>query len=115
TEVLEHYAVPRATASEQARHLLEGDLRGHPSHGLRRLDIIVQRLDAGLIIPDASPQSTWGALATLSVDAKQCWGPPAAQWTVHKLQRRPAKSGIAVASMRGANHLGILAPYVERI
>ncbi|NMH99131.1 Ldh family oxidoreductase [Pseudonocardia acidicola] len=115
TGVLERLGTPPAAAREQADMLLEGDLRGHASHGLRRLDVLVGRVRAGLITPDAQPELSWRMPSVLVVDGRGGLGPPTAHRAVDALLDRVGETGVAVAAIRGAGHLGMLAPYVERM
>jgi LDH2 family malate/lactate/ureidoglycolate dehydrogenase len=111
--VLTGLGVPEAAAREQAELLLEGDLRGHASHGIRRLDMLAQRLLNGAVNAAARPTSTWTTDSVLVVDGDGGLGPPVARRAVEELTARVAASGVAVAAVRNANHLGMLAPYVE--
>jgi LDH2 family malate/lactate/ureidoglycolate dehydrogenase len=47
------------TAGLQARWLVEADLRGQDSHGLRRLPILARRMERGLLVPNAEPVMSW--------------------------------------------------------
>jgi L-2-hydroxycarboxylate dehydrogenase (NAD+) len=111
--VLTALGVPEAAARDQAELLLEGDLRGHASHGIRRLDMLAQRLRSGAVHADARPTSTWMTDSVLVVDGGGGLGPPVARQAVGELVARVAETGVAVAAVRNANHLGMLAPYVE--
>jgi L-2-hydroxycarboxylate dehydrogenase (NAD+) len=111
--VLTGLGVPEAAAGEQADLLLEGDLRGHASHGLRRLDVLAQRLRNGAVRASAEPRSTWTTPTVLVVDGDGGLGPPTARRAVERLLGRVGETGVAVAAVRNANHLGMLAPYVE--
>lgn len=113
THVLTGLGVPEAAAREQAELLLEGDLRGHASHGLRRLDMLAQRLRSGAVRASARPTSTWTTASVLVVDGDGGLGPPVARRAVEELLNKVAETGVAVAAVRNANHLGMLAPYVE--
>ena len=113
THVLTGLGVPEAAARDQAELLLEGDLRGHASHGIRRLDMLVQRLRSGAVNAGARPTSTWTTSSVLVVDGDGSLGPPVARQAVEQLVSRVAETGVAVAAVRNANHLGMLAPYVE--
>ncbi len=102
-------------ARQQAGQLLEGDLRGHASHGLRRLDILAQRIENGVADTTAVPVLEWRTPGVLSVDGQRGLGPPTAFSTVAALLDRVEKSGIVIGAVRNANHLGMLAPYVEEM
>lgn len=113
TRVLMALGVAEAPAREQAELLLEGDLRGHASHGLRRLDILAQRLRSGAARASARPAMEWSTPSVLVVDGDAGLGPPIARRSVEELVGRVGETGVAVAAVRNANHLGMLAPYVE--
>lgn len=113
THVLTGLGVPDAAARDQAELLLEGDLRGHASHGIRRLDMLAQRLRSGAVHAGASPTITWTTDSVLVVDGDGGLGPPVARRAVEELVARVGQTGVAVAAVRNANHLGMLAPYVE--
>jgi len=113
--VLTVLGTPESAAGEQADMLLEGDLRGHPSHGLRRLDMLVQRIRAGVVRPAAEPTLDWATQAVLRVGGGHGLGPPTAHRAVEALLTRVRETGVAVAAIRDSNHLGMLAPYVERM
>ena len=84
------------TAHAQAAHLVEAELRGHPSHGLRRLPILVERMRAGLIEPNARPTFTWGADSALTVDGNHGFGPVTAE-----ARRKATESAVSAATIRG--------------
>ena len=113
TGVLRGLGVPKTQAREQAELLLEGDLRGHASHGLRRLDMLAQRLRNGVVRASARPTTSWTTPSVLVVDGDSGLGPPTARRAVGELLGRVGETGVAVAAVRNANHLGMLAPYVE--
>lgn len=113
THVLTGLGVPEVAACEQAEQLLEGDLRGHASHGIRRLDMLAQRLRHGAARASARPTTRWVTSSVLVVDGDSGLGPPTARLAVDELMRRVSGTGVAVAAVRNANHLGMLAPYVE--
>jgi L-2-hydroxycarboxylate dehydrogenase (NAD+) len=98
----------------QAIWLAEGDARGHPSHGIQRLPLIVTRMRAGLTNGTATPRLTWSGSSLAHADGNRCFGPVAGVRTLEALLERAATTGVAIGLIRNANHLGMLAPYVER-
>ena len=113
-------ALVRAGATEpdaviQAAHLVEGELRGHASHGIRRLTALRDRLRAGLITSGIPPTLGWTGASALAVDGNNGFGPVVAHTTIGELLPRAASNGIAIATIRRNHHLGMLSPYVERI
>jgi len=104
-----------ADAVIQAAHLVEGELRGHASHGIRRLTALRDRLLAGLITSGLPPTLEWTGASALAVDGHNGFGPVVAHTAISELLPRAASNGIAIATIRRGHHLGMLSPYVERI
>jgi L-2-hydroxycarboxylate dehydrogenase (NAD+) len=112
--LIAHGAVP-ADADTQAAFLLEGNLRGQQSHGLQRLDVLVGRIRNGVLRCDTTPELTWVTDVALRVDGRAGFGPVVAHRTITELLARAGRTGIALGLIHNSNHLGMLAPYVERI
>ena len=113
--VLEAHGATRPDAEIQARVLVEGDLRGHPSHGVRRLPVLVGRLRAGVAVSGVAPELAWRSESALAVDGRRGLGPVVAFRAVDAIIERAERTGIAVASISSAGHVGMLSPYVERM
>lgn len=112
-DVLRHLGANLQEAADQANALVEGDLRGRPSHGVQRLPVIAERIRAGLIQPGAGQRTTWTAEAMLAVDGCFGFGPHVASRAATMISERAARTGVAAAAIRNASHLGMLALYVE--
>lgn len=112
--VLVAAGAPAAPAALQAGWLLEGDLRGHASHGLQRLPVLVERVRRGLIDPAAEPRLSWAGPALGVLEGGRAFGPVAGCHAVDAACERARETGAAVVAVRDCNHLGLLAPYVER-
>jgi L-2-hydroxycarboxylate dehydrogenase (NAD+) len=110
---LARLGVPAAEATIQAAALVEADLRGHASHGLRRLPTLAARIGNGVIVPGAVTKLDWHTESVLRVDGQGGLGPVVGRRATTALADRVQRTGVAVAAIAGANHLGILAPYVE--
>lgn len=102
-------------AEIQAENLVEGELRGHASHGIRRLRVLIERMRNGLIDPNAEPDLKWIAPAVLRVDGKRGFGPVVAQRAIDEAVARAEEVGVALAAISNSSHIGMLAPYVESI
>lgn len=113
--VLERHGATAECAQLQADALVEGELRAHPSHGLRRLPVIVERMCRGLIDISAVPHLEWSAEASLAVDGNMGFGPVALDAAIDAVCTRAARTGIAMAAISKSSHIGMLAPYVERV
>jgi LDH2 family malate/lactate/ureidoglycolate dehydrogenase len=77
--------------------------------------VIAERIRRGLIRPRAEPAERWTAEAMLSVDGGDGFGPRVAFGAAAAISERAKRTGVAVAAVRRASHLGMLAVYVERI
>lgn len=115
TALLEARGAEPSHARLQAEVLVEAELRGHPSHGLQRLPRLLARIDRGLIAPNATGSQTWAGSAFLAVDGEAGLGPVVAHAAIEQLVDRVEQTGIAIAGIRDANHLGMLAVYVQSI
>lgn len=115
TRALTVRGAAEAEARVQAWHLIEGDLRGHASHGIRRLATLTGRIDAGLVNVASRPRYDWHRPGALGVDGDGGFGPVIAHRAVDLLLERASETGIASAAMHGTHHLGMLAPYAEAI
>lgn len=111
--LLEARNVPSANARLQADLLLEAELRGLPSHGLQRLPLILSRLDKGLANGEARGHGTWRRRSFLSVDGERGLGPVVVMQALQAMRPVVDETGIAIAAIRNANHIGMLAYYAE--
>ena len=114
TQALRLHGATETDADTQADQLVEAELRGHPSHGLRRLPVLVARLQAGLIVSGLPIEATWTGHASLAIDGRRGFGPVVATAAIELLLSRVDEQGITMASIRNAGHVGMLAPYVEK-
>lgn len=113
--VLVEHGAPDDPATLQAEWLAEADLRGHSSHGLQRLPVIAQRISKDLTRPAATPRIEWRTPGLGLIDGGRALGPTAGTFAVDAVAERVAVTGVAVVATHDANHLGLLAPYVERL
>ncbi|MDB5585661.1 MAG: (R)-2-hydroxyacid dehydrogenase [Devosia sp.] len=107
--------VPAPSAAVQVDLWLDAELRGVPSHGLLRLERIVQRIEAGLADPHATGIHTWQGSSYLTVEGQNGLGPIVANAALAQIQERARHSGIAIAAVANAQHIGMLAWYAERV
>jgi len=112
-KALARAGVPDTHAQIQADLLIEGELRALPSHGLLRLRRVIERIHAGLAVPDTKGAHRWAARNYLRVDGERGLGPVVAMAALDAIMARARDDGIAIAAIRNANHLGALAYYAE--
>lgn len=113
--VLLRAGVPRDHAEQQLSMLLEAELRGYPSHGLMRLPRIVERIANGVVDPTTRGAGRWRGAACYEVDGKQGLGPVVAMHALDIVSARAWETGIAIATIRDCDHLGMLSWYAEKI
>jgi len=115
TRLLLQRGAPAAHARLQAQVLVDAELKGHPSHGLRRLPRLLSRIERGLADAIAQGSAQWRSEAVLEVDGERGLGPVVANAALRQIERRAGHTGIALAGIRNSNHLGMLAGYVEQV
>jgi L-2-hydroxycarboxylate dehydrogenase (NAD+) len=113
-DVLSHLGASYAQCSIQADVLTEGDLRGHHSHGLQRLPVLVTRIKKGLIQVNANPWYTWTADSVLGVDGKDGLGTFIADSALNVAKSRLDQTGIVAVAIRNSSHLGMIGYYCEK-
>jgi L-2-hydroxycarboxylate dehydrogenase (NAD+) len=113
-EALVHEGVTPEAAELQAHWLVEAELRGHASHGIQRLPVLLERTRRRLIDPAATPRLDWISDSAIVVEGNRALGPWVGVQAVDALSERAPETGVAVAAVRNANHLGLLSLYVER-
>lgn len=111
--VLVKCGVPRDSAELQADLLIEAELRAQPSHGLQRLPRLAARLKSGLADAHARGVCTWTRSGFLSVDGQQGLGPVIMFEAIDQIEVVAREAGLAIAAIRHANHIGMLAYYAE--
>ncbi len=114
TGLLAERGAPPTAAWLQADVLIEAELRGLPSHGLQRLPRLLARIDRGLADPSATGRRRWRRRALLEVDGQRALGPVAMMTALEALLPVLEESGVALAAIREANHIGMLAYYAEQ-
>jgi LDH2 family malate/lactate/ureidoglycolate dehydrogenase len=114
-DVLEAAGAPPATARVVAESLVESNLRGHDSHGVRRLVPYLGFVERGQIDPTAEPDVIQRRGAVVIVDGGGGFGQPAARLAVEELTRLAREHGTAAAAIRRANHVGRLGEWAEQL
>ncbi len=112
---LHNAGVPHDHAEKQLSLLLDAELSGFPSHGLRRLPRVLERIGNGVTDPCEVGAAQWRASAFLEVDGRQGLGPVVALKALEQAGARARATGVAIAAIRNCDHLGMLAWYAERV
>ncbi len=101
-------------ADEVAAHLVESDLRGHGSHGVRLLPIYLEHAQRGLL--DVEAHATLGSQrgAISCFDGGAGFGRIVGREVMDAALARVAEHGFACTALRNAHHLGRIGAYAER-
>jgi LDH2 family malate/lactate/ureidoglycolate dehydrogenase len=102
--------VSRSDAELVAQVLVDADVRGHHSHGVALLPTYLGRLRAGGIDP-AAPVTLVDDGSVAQVDAAGGFGQVGAMMAARWCAERAVATGLAVASVRNNNHVGMMAAY----
>ena len=108
---LEGLGLRGADAEVVARILVMGDLFGHGTHGVLRLESYGQRIDAGAIRADAEVRVEAVAPAIVKVDGNGAIGPLVGMRALEAAQERARELGLGLALVRNGNHFGAIGPY----
>ncbi|XP_072529915.1 uncharacterized oxidoreductase YjmC-like [Salminus brasiliensis] len=98
-------------ARSLAEVLLEGDLRGHYSHGLNRLDVYIREIRAGICVREGEPVLEKESVATALVDGRNLLGPVVGNYCMNLALKKARDTGIGWVVAHGSNHYGIAAYY----
>uniref|UniRef100_UPI00398F0041 uncharacterized oxidoreductase YjmC-like isoform X2 n=1 Tax=Pristiophorus japonicus TaxID=55135 RepID=UPI00398F0041 len=100
-----------AHGSALADVLVEGDYRGHYSHGLNRLDMYIKDLKTGICEKDGEPVIEKSTAATALVNGKNLLGPVIGNFCMDLAIQKAKDVGIGWVTAYGSNHYGIAGFY----
>ena len=101
----------REDAEDAARILVLGDLFGHHTHGVSRLESYGERLRIGGIKAAARPVVRELAPSIVAVDGDNAVGPVVGMRALRAAMERARATGVGVAFARNSNHFGAITPY----
>jgi LDH2 family malate/lactate/ureidoglycolate dehydrogenase len=113
--ILEAAGTPAATAGVVATSLVESNLVGHDSHGVRRLTPYLDAIDARDVRPAARAETVESAGATSVVTGHRGFGQPAAHLAVEVAADLASRYRTGMVAIRECNHVGRLGEYVEAL
>ncbi len=119
TRLLETTGAPTNPARLVAESLVRADLRGHHSHGTRRIPSYVASAlsdggDRYRIDPTARPTVVSEGPTHALVDGRNAFGQLAGREAVDVAVEKAEESGVAVVGVRDATHLGRIGEWSER-
>jgi LDH2 family malate/lactate/ureidoglycolate dehydrogenase len=109
--VLEASGIARSDAEDAARILVTGDLMGHATHGVLRLESYGERLRSGAMDARAAIAVEEVAPAMVRVDGANALGPLVGLRALREAMARARTLGVGIAFARNSNHFGAIAPY----
>jgi LDH2 family malate/lactate/ureidoglycolate dehydrogenase len=111
TRALVGMDVARADAADAARILVLGDLFGHHTHGVGRLESYGERLQSRAMDAAAQIRVEPVAPAVVKVDGANALGPLVGMRALREAMERARQFGVGIAFARNSNHFGAIAPY----
>ena len=120
-EELENYCKSVLTASgveeycarAVAEVLVDADMTGVSTHGVTRLPIYMQRMEAGLVSRDNNIRILKEGPSTAVIDAGNSLGIPAAKFAMETCIRKASESGCCFATVKNSNHYGAAGFYTK--
>ena len=109
--VLEASGIAPGDAQDAARILVTGDLMGHATHGVLRLESYCERLRSGAMDAKARVTVEDAAPAIARVDGANALGPVVGMRGLREAMARAKAYGVGLALARNSNHFGAIAPY----
>ncbi len=103
--------VPSKDATIFAEALVDAEMQGTSTHGISRLNVYLQRIQKGLIAPDAELKIDRRMGSILALDACNGLGQVQARKALDLLFPLARTNGIAAATMRNSQHFGALSYY----
>jgi uncharacterized oxidoreductase len=104
-----------AVAEQMARSLVGADLRGHHSHGVRRLPAkYYPEIGMGRIEPTAEPELRERTALSATVDGRLAFGHVAGRQAIDAAVERAEANGVGLVGLRNVSHIGRVGEWGER-
>ena len=100
-----------AAADVTADAMVWADLRAIDPHGVAKLPILVERIEAGVTAADAEPTVVSETATTALLDAGTIWGQAAATWAMELAVEKARVSQLGAVVVRNSSSLGALGYY----
>jgi LDH2 family malate/lactate/ureidoglycolate dehydrogenase len=108
TKIAGRIGVPPNDAAVLAESLIDADLQGTSTHGVSRLNIYLQRIEKGLINPNAQLGIRRATGSVLTLDGSNGLGQVQARKALNLLRPLGKKHGVAAATICNSQHFGTL-------
>lgn len=113
-EILIEAGASSDVARTVADALVEADLHGHHSHGVRLVPKYVERIRNGQIKPSASPEIVREDDTSLLIDGHSTLGQYVGQLALDEAVPKARENGIAIVGIRNGTHLGCIGTWARR-
>ncbi|HEY1286871.1 MAG TPA: Ldh family oxidoreductase [Burkholderiales bacterium] len=105
---LERAGAHKAMAEAAARHLVQAEAQGLPTHGMSRVPFYCSMLRNGRADGTAHPAMVSDRAAACLIDNRDGLPYVSVDWAVAELIQRARRNGIAFAGIRNSSHVGVL-------
>ena len=105
---LERAGAHTAMAQAAARHLVQAEAQGLPTHGMSRVPFYCSMLRNGRADGAAQPGMVSDRAAACLIDNRDGLPYVSVDWAVAEVIQRARRNGIAFAGIRNSSHVGVL-------
>ena len=105
---LERAGAHAAMAQAAARHLVQAEAQGLPTHGMSRVPFYCSMLRNGRADGTAHPAMVSDRAAACLIDNRDGLPYVSVEWAVGEAMQRARRNGIAFAGIRNSSHVGVL-------
>jgi len=105
---LERAGAHAAMAQAAARHLVQAEAQGLPTHGMSRVPFYCSMLRNGRADGAAQPAMVSDRAAACLIDNRDGLPYVSVDWAVAEVIQRARRNGIAFAGIRNSSHVGVL-------
>ncbi|MFL6573710.1 MAG: Ldh family oxidoreductase [Burkholderiales bacterium] len=105
---LERAGAHPAMAQAAARHLVQAESQGLPTHGMSRVPFYCTMLRNGRADGTAHPAMVSDRAGACLIDNRDGLPYVSVQWAVAEVMQRARRNGIAFAGIRNSSHAGVL-------
>ena len=105
----------QSVAEQMGRSLVGADLRGHHSHGVRRMPAkYYPEVGMGRIDPTAEPELREHTPLSATIDGKLAYGQVVGREATDAAVERAADHGVGLVGLRNVSHIGRVGEWAER-
>lgn len=111
--ILTASGVDDSCAQAVAESLIDAELTGVSTHGVSRMSIYMQRMNAGLVSRENNIRILQESPSAVVIDAGNTLGAPSGKFAMETCIRKAAETGCCFATVRNSNHFGTAAFYTK--